>query len=151
MYWWHKSAQLVREEKLNKFGLITTNSNRFFTFLSANTIPESEIVAIALDDAYFLGVLSSYIHILWANKSGGDLIGNPRYNNSLCFDRFPFPTPTEKQKQTIRELGERLDSDRERLQEKYTDITITGMYNLLKKIRNNELLTDKDKDYNSCC
>ncbi|MEG4516034.1 MULTISPECIES: DNA methyltransferase [unclassified Microcoleus] len=126
-----------------------TTKHRFFTFLDKDIFPESEVIMIALDDAYFLGVLSSKIHVIWALAAGGDLGGNtPRYNNSVCFDPFPFPDPTDTQKQTIREVGERLDSHRKRVQATHPEVTITGMYNLLEKLRKGEPLNDKDKAFN---
>ncbi|MEG4487854.1 DNA methyltransferase [Microcoleus sp. D2_18a_B4] len=126
-----------------------TTKHRFFTFLEIDVFPESEVIMIALGDAYHFGVLSSTIHIIWALATGGDLGGNtPRYNNSVCFDPFPFPDPTDTQKQTIRELGERLDSHRKRVQATHPEVTITAMYNLLEKLRQGEPLDDKDKAFN---
>jgi hypothetical protein len=127
-----------------------TTKHRFFIFLNSDVLPESEVIMIALEDAYFLGILSSCIHVRWALAAGGDLGGNtPRYNNSVCFDPFPFPDPTPEQKQKIRELGERLDAHRKRVQAAHPDITITGMYNLLEKLRAGQPLTDKDREYNN--
>jgi hypothetical protein len=110
------------------------------------------LVAIALDDAYFLGILSSQIHAKWCLASGGSLgvyIGNIRYNKTRCFDPFPFPDPTPEQKQKIRDLGERLDAHRKRVQAAHPDLTITGMYNLLEKLRAGQPFDDKDRDYNN--
>jgi hypothetical protein len=64
-------------------------------------------------------------------------------------DPFPFPDPTPEQKQKIRDLGERLDAHRKKVQAAHPDITITGMYNLLEKLRAGEPFTDKDRDYNN--
>ncbi len=125
-----------------------TAKHRFFTFLPVDVISESEVVMIALDDAYFLGVLSSHAHITWTRVAGGTLGSGPRYNNSVCFDPFPFPNPTPKQKQKIRNLGERLDVHRKQVQAQHPDVTITGMYNLLEKLRAGEPFTDKDREYN---
>jgi len=72
----------------------------------------------------------------------------PRYNKTVCFDPFPFPDPTPEQKQKIRDLGERLDAHRKQVQASHPDITITGMYNLLEKLRAGEPFTDKDREYN---
>ena len=105
---------------------------------------------IALDDAYSLGILSCHIHVVWALATGGDLGGNtPRYNNSVCFDPFPFPDPTPEQQQKIRELGDRLDSHRKQVQAAHPDITITGMYNLLEKLRAGTPFSDLDRAYNN--
>lgn len=73
-------------------------------------------------------------------------VGNdPRYNNTLCFDPFPFPFPDEFTKQRIRNLGEQLDAHRKRQQEQHPGLTITGMYNVLEKLRSGEALTAKEK------
>jgi hypothetical protein len=49
-------------------------------------------------------------------------------------------------KQRIRDLGERLDAHRKRQQEQYPDLTLTGIYNVLEKLRAGEALTAKDRD-----
>ncbi len=109
------------------------------------------LIAIALDDAYFLGVLSSHVYVTWSLAAGGRLgVGNdPRYNKTRCFDPFPFPDSTSKQKQKIRDFGEKLDTHCKQVQAKHPDVTITGMYNLLEKLRAGQPFTDKDREYNN--
>ena len=104
----------------------------------------------SLNDEFQIGVLSSRLHIIFANANGGWLgVGNDStYNHSNCFNPFPFPDPIDTQKQTIRELGERLDSHRKRVQATHPEVTITGMYNLVEKLRKAEPLDDKDKAFN---
>jgi hypothetical protein len=117
---------------------VLTAKHRVFVFTESEIIPDVSIVAIALDDAYFIGILSSLIHSKWCLASGGSIgsyIGNIRYNKTVCFDPFPFPDSTPEQQQKIRELGDRLDSHRKQVQAAHPDITITGMYNLLEKLR----------------
>ena len=125
-----------------------TSKHRSFLFLQSNYLPETGIVFIALEDSYFLGVLSSFIHVSWSLKTGALLEDRPKYNHSDCFEKFPFPDATSAQKQKIRELGERLDAHRKRVQLLHPDITITGMYNLLEKMRAGEPFTDSDRAYN---
>ena len=128
-----------------------TSKHRFFTFVPSQTICDSTTVMFAFDDAYYLGVLSSNIHVDWSLAAGGRLgIGNdPRYNKTHCFDPFPFPDATLEQKEKIRQLGERLDRHRKQVQAQHPEITITGMYNLLEKLRKGEDFTDKDREYNN--
>jgi hypothetical protein len=60
--------------------------------------------------------------------------------------QFPFPALEEGAlKQRIRLLGERLDSHRKRQQEQHPGLTLTGMYNVLEKLRSGEPLTAKEK------
>ena len=58
---------------------------------------------------------------------------------------FPFPAATEEQQARIRELGEQLDAHRKRQQEEHPGLTMTGMYNVLLKLRSGEALTDKER------
>jgi hypothetical protein len=101
----------------------------------------------ALEDGFFLGVLSSQVHVTWSTRAGTRLgVGNdPRYNKSLCFDPFPFPNQAGDQSVYIRSLGEQLDAHRKRQQAQHPTLTLTGMYNVLTKLRAGEPLTDKDR------
>jgi len=104
------------------------------------------VICIALDDAFFLGVLSSRIHVTWALAAGGTLENRPRYNKTRCFDPFPFPAPNDAQRETIRDLAEQLDAHRKRVVAAHEDLTLTGLYNVLEKLRFGEALTEKERD-----
>jgi hypothetical protein len=103
------------------------------------------LVAIALNDAYFLGVLSSRFHVVWALAAGGTLEDRPRYNKTRCFETFPFPDPTDAQAARIRELGERLDAHRKRQQAQHPRLTLTDIYNVLEKLKSGDPLTDAER------
>ena len=122
-----------------------TAKHRIFTLSSTNVVPESEIVVIATDSVYILGVLSSEIHCTWALGQGGTLEDRPRYNNTRCFETFPFPDSTAAQTQTIRVIAERLDIHRKRQQAQQPTLTMTGMYNVLEKLRSGEPLDDNER------
>ncbi|RDV36273.1 class I SAM-dependent DNA methyltransferase [Bradymonadaceae bacterium TMQ3] len=126
---------------------VETSKHRFFTFLEEAILPDNMLIAIALEDAYHLGVLSSTIHVIWALGAGGRLgVGNdPRYNKTRCFDPFPFPDATAAQKTRIRALAEELDAHRKRQQALHPKLTLTDMYNVLEKERDGEDLSAKEK------
>ncbi|MDP3851042.1 MAG: hypothetical protein Q8Q59_11100 [Luteolibacter sp.] len=135
---------------LSRFiGTTETAKHRVFQFIPTSTLADHMIVCVASDDAYVLAVLSGSIHPLWCLSQGGSLgayIGNIRYNKTRCFDPFPFPALQEGAlKRRIRDLGERLDAHRKRQQELHPDLTLTGIYNVLQKIRSGEALNAKDK------
>ncbi|MDX9944920.1 MAG: class I SAM-dependent DNA methyltransferase, partial [Azonexus sp.] len=90
-------------------------------------------------------VLSGETHVIWALAAGGTLEDRPRYNKSRCFETFPFPAATPEQEGRIRDLAEQLDAHRKRQQAAHPALTLTGMYNVLAKIRAGEALTAKDK------
>ena len=105
------------------------------------------LVCAALNDAVFLGVLSSKIHVVWALRAGGWLgIGNdPRYLKSRVFDPFPFPDPSEALKVRIRAVAEELDALRKQRQAEHPDLTLTQIYNVVEKLRRGETLAEADE------
>ena len=124
-----------------------TAKHRFFVFLDAKILPDNMLVNIASEDAYILGVLSSRIHVSWALAAGGRLgVGNdPRYNKTRCFETFPFPDIDEDQKAEIRTLAENLNAHRKRQRQLHPDLTNTGMYNVLEKLRSGEALSEAER------
>jgi len=155
-YWWlfRRSNEQVRQSILGLSRFIATSEtskHRFFTFLSKEFKPEHRLIVFGTDDSYFLGLLSSKVHVNWSLAAGGRMgVGNdPIYSKTTCFDKFPFPDRTPTQDQKIRELGDRLDTHRKRIQSQHPDVTITAMYNLLEKIRAGIELTDGDRAFNN--
>ncbi|MEQ8267886.1 MAG: class I SAM-dependent DNA methyltransferase [Parvibaculum sp.] len=128
-----------------------TSKHRVFQFVENEVLSDHMVVTIALEDAFALSVLCSRIHLTWALAAGGTLEDRPRYNKTRCFDPFPFPELTEKQKAHMRELGERLDAFRKERQTEHHDLTMTGTYNVLERLRELEAnadappLTDKER------
>ena len=122
-----------------------TAKHRLFQIFDSTILPESEVVCIATGDPVFLGVLSSRVHVAWALARGGTLEDRPRYNHSVCFETFPFPESTGTQRQHIRDLAEQLDVRRKHRQQLHPRLTLTGMYNVLEKLRCGEELTGTDK------
>ena len=92
-----------------------------------------------------LGILSSAVHICWTLANGGTLEDRPRYNKDVCFDPFPFPSPGELLKAQIRTIAEELDAFRKARQKEYPLLTLTQMYNVLEKLRENAALDDEDE------
>jgi hypothetical protein len=126
---------------------VETTKHRVFLFLDMEIMPDNMLVNMASDDAAILGVLSSRIHVAWALAAGGRLgVGNdPRYNKTRCFETFPFPDLSDNQRQSIAQLAEQLDAHRKRQQAEHETLTLTGMYNVLEKLRSGETLTAKEK------
>jgi hypothetical protein len=124
-----------------------TAKHRFFVFQNASILPDHKLVNIAMQDSYYLGVLSSKYHVLWAMASGGRLgVGNDSiYNSTRCFQTFPFPIPTEIQRTKIRTIAENLDAHRKRQQMLNLTLTITDMYNVLDKVRSGQTLNLKEQ------
>ena len=131
-----------------KSQIFVPRTAKFFTFQSMPTafIPDTSVVTITLDDPFFLGVLSSQVHLAWAMATGGRLgIGDdPRYQHVRTFLPFPFPACSPEQQAQIRNLGAELDRHRKTQQAAHPGLTITGMYNVLEKVRAGASLDARD-------
>ncbi len=144
--------------ELSRYAATTeTTKHRTFQFVPATTVPDHMVIAIAIDDALPFGIASSRLHFIWAVALGGWLgIGNdPRYSKSRVFDPFPFPDLSELPPDLVtrlRDLGERLDAHRKARQAEHPELTMTGMYNVLERVRaldygtESEPLSDKERD-----
>lgn len=125
-----------------------TAKHRYFVSVAKPTIADQGCITFAVCDFSLLAVLSSKFHVTWALAAGGWLgVGNdPRYNNSKCFDPFPFPDPTDAQKTRLRSLGEQLDAHRKVQQAAQPKLTLTAMYNVLEKLRAGERIEGRDRE-----
>jgi SAM-dependent methyltransferase len=83
--------------------------HRLFVWMPVELLPDSQIVAIARDDDCTFGVLHSRVHELWALAQGTQLETRPRYTPTTTFETFPFPRPTDAQRDAIAEAARDLD------------------------------------------
>ncbi len=125
-----------------------TSKHRTFQFVPNAVLHESKVVAVAVEDAWIMAVLSSSQHVLWSFTAGGMLgVGNdPTYNHSDCLYPFPFPTPSDPLRTRLRQLGEDLDAHRKRQQAQHPKLTLTAMYNCLEKLRAGDRIEGRDKE-----
>lgn len=124
-----------------------TARHRTFVFLESELMADQALLVIGSEDALLLGTLMSRLHVSWALAAGGRLgVGNDaRYNKTRCFETFPFPDPTPSQSARIRDLAEQLDAHRKRQQALHPELTLTGMYNVLEKLRAGDTLTPRER------
>ena len=119
-WWLHGSPASTMRQKLSSLTqYIATpkvSKHRFFVWLTADMLPSNLVIAIASEDDYMLGVLSSSIHELWARSVGSQLRESESggtYTPTTCFQTFPFPRPTEGQREAIGAAAAELNSLRE--------------------------------------
>lgn len=122
-----------------------TAKHRVFQFLESEIMPDQSIITICLSDSFYLGVLSSRIHVGWTLSQGSTLEDRPRYTKSQCFDPFPFPDPDEFTRARIASIAEKLDQHRKEVQAKHPGITLTQMYNVLEKLKSGAALSREDE------
>lgn len=129
---------------------VMTTKHRVFQFLAGEILPDQMLVSIASNTALSLGILSSRIHSTWSLTTGSWLgVGNDsRYNKTRCFETYPFPELTDEQATKIGQLAEQIDAHRKRQQAEHPTLTLTGMYNVMEKLRAGEEFNAKEQTIN---
>jgi hypothetical protein len=117
-----------------------------FQRFPVGVVPDSTVVAIAVEDDAILGVLSSRVHLAWAREVGGKLgVGNdPRYQHEKTFNQFPFPVQSEASRRRIAAAMVALDEHRRARVKEQPQLTLTDLYNTLAKVRSGEQLGPQD-------
>jgi type II restriction/modification system DNA methylase subunit YeeA len=88
------------------------SKHRVFAFLDDVFLADHQTRAFPFDDDYHFGVLHSRIHETWARAQGTQLREREsgfRYTPSTCFETFPFPNPTDAQREAIAAAAKELD------------------------------------------
>ena len=84
--------------------------HRVFAWLTSPTEPDHQLYVFARNDDYFFGLMHSRLHELWGLRLGTRLETRPRYTPTTCFETFPFPVPTDAQRNAIAQAAKELDT-----------------------------------------
>ena len=97
--WWR--PQRMRPEMRNRIHPLerflvtpTTSKHRIFVWLQHPILPDHQLIVFSRADDFFMGVLQSRFHEVWALAQGTQLREKEsgfRYTPTTCFETFPFP------------------------------------------------------------
>ena len=73
-------------------------------FIDKNIVIQQSAQAIYDADLYISSVLMSRMHMTWVRAVAGKLKLDYSYSVSICYNTFPFPNISQKQKETLTEL-----------------------------------------------
>ena len=123
------------------FAQITQPPNSDFIFIPRHSSEEREYIPLGFFDSqkkasdsaliigtsqpWLFGILHSKMHMVWVDAVGGKLETRYRYSAKLCYNTFPFPDISEKQKLTINEYVFAILDERA----KYPEKTMAWLYN----------------------
>lgn len=94
-------------------------------FFSADYKSNNSCLIVATSQPWLFGILHSKMHMVWVDAVGGKLETRYRYSAKLCYNTFPFPDISEKQKLTINEYVFAILDERA----KYPEKTMAWLYN----------------------
>jgi hypothetical protein len=70
-------------------------------FFDSETIIADSALAIYHAQPWLFAVITSRMHMVWVRNVGGKLKTDYRYSAKLCYNTFPFPDITTKQKENL--------------------------------------------------
>lgn len=70
-------------------------------FFDSDTIIADSALVIYDAQPWIFGIVTSMIHMVWIRNVGGKLEERLRYSSGLCYNTFPFPSISDKQKEQI--------------------------------------------------
>lgn len=105
---------------------VFSESREYITaaFLDKDYVISDSAHAIYDAEPYVFGIISSKIHMAWVKAVAGRLKSDLRYSSSLCYNNFPVPDLTDKQKEIITHNALNVISERE----KHSEKTIAQLY-----------------------
>jgi hypothetical protein len=127
---------------------VETAVHRYFVFLDTAVAPDHKLIAVASDDPFVHGVLSSAAHITWALAAGArmGIDATPTYNKGPCFEAFPFPAAAAESRAQIGDVAERIDAHRRAALARDERITMTAMYHIVEKLRTGDALSARERE-----
>ena len=74
-------------------------------FMNKTIIASNTVLIIPDATIYHFGVLTSNVHNAWMRTVGGRLKSDYRYSGSIVYNNFPWPKPTDAQKNKIEQTA----------------------------------------------
>lgn len=130
---WADFPQLLTEDRYDKTDVLAiprhSSENREYipiAYYSGDTICSDALFQISNANKYIFGILNSRMHMDWMRLVSGKIKSDYRYSNTIVYNNFVFPTPTEKQEAEITRLSNHILSLREKYFE--TGSTLADLY-----------------------
>lgn len=96
-------------------------------YLSSEIIPGDKIFCMQGATLFHFGILTSNVHMAWMRAVCGRLKSDYSYSNTIVYNNFPWPTPTEAQKQRIEQTAQAILDARAL----YPDSSLADLYDEL--------------------
>lgn len=108
---------------------VSTSSRNYIPigFVENNVIASNLLLIVPDAQLYDFGILESLVHMVWIRVVSGRLGDGLRYSAKLVYNNFPWPAPTEQQKQKIEQTAQAILDTRK----KYPDSSLADLYDPL--------------------
>ncbi len=118
----------VRECKSDYVAIpkVSSENRRYIPmdYLSHNVIPGDKLFMMQGASLYDFGVLTSNVHMAWMRAVCGRLKSDYSYSNTIVYNNFPWPMPTDAQKAKIEQTAQAILDARAL----YPDASLADLY-----------------------
>ena len=111
------------------FAKVSSQRRRYvpFGFLTDDIIPGDKLFTIPNATLYDFGILTSNVHMAWMRTVCGRLKSDYSYSTTIVYNTFPWPTPSEEQRQQIEQTAQGILDARAL----YPDASLADLYDPL--------------------
>ena len=95
--------------------------------MDKSIIASNKLLIVPEATIYHFGILTSNVHMAWTRTVCGRLKSDYQYSGATVYNNFPWPTPTEDQKQKIKETAQGILDARAL----YPDASLADLYDPL--------------------
>ena len=105
---------------------VSSESRRYVPigYISKDVVTSNLAFVVPNATLYHLGILTSNIHMAWMRAVCGRLEMRYRYSNTIVYNNFPWPNPSEEQKARIGQTARAILDARD----KYPDCSLADLY-----------------------
>ncbi len=121
----------IREPESNYIAFPSVSSERRryvpIDYLDKNIIPGNKIYFMQDASLFHFGIITSNVHMAWMRATCGRLEMRYNYSNTIVYNNFPWPNPTEEQKAKIEQTAQSILDARAL----YPDSSLADLYDEL--------------------
>ncbi len=96
-------------------------------FLPKEIIPGDKLFMLPAASLYSLGIMTSNVHMAWMRATCGRLEMRYSYSNTIVYNNFPWPNPTDEQRTKIEQTAQAILDARAL----YPDSSLADLYDEL--------------------
>ena len=109
--------------------VVSSENRRYIPieYLPVSIIPGNKLFCMQGATMYHFGILTSNVHMSWMRAVCGRLKSDYSYSNTIVYNNFPWPNPTEEQKTKIEKTAQAILDARAL----YPDSSLADLYDEL--------------------
>lgn len=109
---------------------VVSSANRRYIpigYMSPDVVASNACFTISNASLYTFGIIISNVHMSWTRTVCGRLKSDYRYSNTIVYNNFPWPNPSEEQKKIIEDTAQNIL----KIREQYPQSTLADLYDPL--------------------